>query len=185
MNGVSTRPGRSVHRSFPDGFHWGVGTSAYQVEGGWDEDGKGVSIWDTYAHTPGKIKNGDTGDVANDHYHRYLEDVALMKSIGATAYRFSVAWPRIFPEGAGQPNPKGIDFYHRLVDALLEAGIVPFATLYHWDLPQGLQDKYDGWRSAETAKAFADYAGYVSEQLGDRVKHYFTINEFRSFVEAG
>ena len=175
----------SIGRRFPDGFYWGVGTSAYQVEGAWNEDGKGVSIWDTYAHTPGKIKNDDNGDVANDHYHRYAEDVALMQSIGATAYRFSVAWPRIFPEGGGQPNAKGIDFYNRLVDALLEAGIEPFATLYHWDLPQTLQDKYDGWRSAETAKAFAEYAGYVSEQLGDRVKHYFTINEFRSFVEAG
>src|SRR5262249_49689842 len=131
----------AADRSFPDGFHWGVATSSYQIEGAWDEDGKGPSIWDTFAHTPGKIKNGDTGDVANDHYHRYEEDVALMKSIGATAYRFSIAWPRIFPEGAGEPNPKGIDFYHRLVDALLEAGIEPFATLYHWDLPQALQDR--------------------------------------------
>src|SRR5262249_6691180 len=111
--------------------------------------------------------------------------VALMKSIGANAYRFSIAWPRIFPEGVGQPNPKGIDFYKRLVDELLKAGIVPFATLYHWDLPQTLQDRYGGWQSKETAKAFADYAGYVAEQLGDRVKHYFTINEFRSFTDYG
>jgi beta-glucosidase len=175
----------AVQRRFPDGFYWGLGTSSYQVEGAWDEDGKGVSIWDTYAHSPGKIKNDDNGDVANDHYHRYEEDVAQMKSIGATAYRFSIAWPRIFPEGTGEPNRKGIDFYDRLVEALLTAGIEPFATLYHWDLPQALQDRYDGWRSAETARAFADYAGYVAEQLGDRVKHYFTINEFRSFVEAG
>jgi beta-glucosidase len=172
-------------RHFPDGFQWGVATSAYQIEGAWDEDRKGVSIWDTYAHTPGNIKNDDNGDVANDHYHRYAEDVALMKSIGATAYRFSIAWPRIFPEGTGRPNPNGLDFYNRLVDALLEAGIEPFATLYHWDLPQTLQDRYGGWCSAETAKAFAEYAGYVAEHLGDRVKHYFTINEFRSFVEAG
>jgi beta-glucosidase len=172
-------------RGFPEGFYWGVGTSSYQIEGAWDEDGKGVSIWDTYAHTPGKIANDDNGDVANDHYHRYKEDVALMKSIGATAYRFSVSWPRIFPEGTGQPNRKGIDFYSRLVDELLAAGIEPFATLYHWDLPQALQDRYDGWCSAETAKAFAEYSGYVVEQLGDRVRHYFTINEFRSFTEGG
>jgi beta-glucosidase len=175
----------SVRRRFPDGFHWGVATSAYQIEGAWDEDGKGVSIWDTYAHTPGAIKNDENGDVANDHYHRYEEDVALMRSLGATAYRFSIAWPRIFPEGIGEPNLKGLDFYDRLVEALLAAGIEPFATLYHWDLPQPLQDRYDGWRSVEAAKAFADYAGYVAGRLGDRVRHYFTINEFRSFVEGG
>src|SRR5262249_29134797 len=172
-------------RRFPDGFRWGVATSAYQIEGAWDEDGKGLSIWDAYAHTPGKTKNDENGDVANDHYHRYEEDVALMESIGATAYRFSIAWPRIFPEGSGKPNPKGLDFYSRLVDELLAAGIEPFATLYHWDLPQTLQDEYGGWQSVETAKAFADYAGYVAEQLGDRVKHYFTINEFATFVESG
>ncbi len=119
-------------RSFPKGFYWGVATSAYQIEGAWNEDGKGLSIWDTYAHTPGNIKNGDTGDVANDHYHRYKEDVALMKNeIGANAYRFSICWPRIFPDGTGKPNQKGIDFYNRLVDELKSAGIEPFATLYH------------------------------------------------------
>src|SRR5262245_46907791 len=117
---------------FPDGFFWGTATSAYQIEGAWNEDGKGPSIWDTYAHTPGKIKNNETGDVANDHCHRYKEDVALMKSIGVSAYRFSIAWPRIFPQGAGTPNTKGLDFYSRLVDALVAAGIAPFATLYHW-----------------------------------------------------
>jgi len=175
----------SVARRFPEGFYWGVATSSYQIEGAWDEDGKGVSIWDTYAHTPGNIHNDDNGDVANDHYHRYEEDVALLKSIGATAYRFSISWPRIFPEGTGEPNPKGLDFYSRLVDELLAAGIEPFATLYHWDLPQRLQDECGGWQSAETAKAFAEYAGYVAQQLGDRVKHYFTINEFASFVEGG
>ena len=153
-----SEPGRQVatmrtpDRRFPEGFYWGVATSAYQIEGAWNEDGKGVSIWDTFAHTPGKIKNNDTGDVANDHYHRYKEDVALMKSIGATAYRFSIAWPRIFPEGTGTPNPKGVDFYSRLVDELLAAGIEPFATLYHWDLPQTLQDRYGGWQSKETAQ---------------------------------
>ena len=175
----------AVHRRFPDGFYWGVATSAYQIEGAWNEDGKGPSIWDTYAHTPGNIHNDENGDVANDHYHRYTEDVALMRDLGASAYRFSTAWPRIFPEGTGQPNPKGLDFYRRLVDELRAAGIEPVATLYHWDLPQTLQDRYGGWQSADTAKAFADYAGHVAEQLGDRIRHYFTINEFASFVEQG
>src|SRR5215467_14651746 len=175
----------STGREFPKGFFWGVGTSSYQIEGAWNEDGKGPSIWDTYVRTPGHIKNNDTGDVANDHYHRYKEDVALMKNIGVKAYRFSIAWPRIFPEGTGQPNQKGLDFYRRLADELIAAGIEPFATLYHWDLPQNLQDKHRGWQSKETAKAFAEYAGYMAEQLGDRVKHFFTINEFRSFVECG
>jgi len=149
----------SRSRRFPDGFYWGVATSAYQIEGGWDEDGKGTSIWDTFAHTPGKIKNDENADVANDHYHRYKEDVALMKDIGATAYRFSIAWPRVFPEGAGQPNQRGVDFYRRLVDELLATGIEPFATLYHWDLPQPLQDKHGEWRSKDTADAFAEYCG--------------------------
>jgi beta-glucosidase len=185
MTATAPQSPTSVRRRFPDGFYWGVATSSYQVEGAWDEDGKGPSIWDTFAHTPGNIKNDENGDVANDHYHRYQEDVALMRDIGATAYRFSIAWPRIFPEGTGQPNAKGLDFYRRLVDELLATGIEPFATLYHWDLPQALQDRHGGWQSVETAKAFADYARYVAEQLGDRVKHYFTINEFASFVEAG
>ncbi len=169
-------------RRFPDGFYWGVATASYQIEGAWNEDGKGPSIWDTFAHTPGNIANGDTGDVANDHYHRYKEDVALLKSIGATAYRFSIAWPRIFPNGIGQANPKGIDFYSRLVDELLDAGVEPFATLYHWNLPQALQDKYGGWQSRETVHAFA---GYVAEQLSDRVRHFFTVNEFRNMVDTG
>ena len=172
-------------RRFPDGFRWGVATSSYQIEGAWDEDGKGPSIWDSYAHTPGKIANGDTGDVANDHYHRYREDVALMKDLGVQAYRFSVAWPRIFPEGRGTPNAAGLAFYDRLVDELLAAGIAPFATLYHWELPQALQDEYRGWQSVETANAFAEYAGFVAEKLSDRVKHFFTINEFHTFVDMG
>src|SRR5262245_13502988 len=176
----------AAERRFPEGFFWGTGTSSYQIEGAWNEDGKGESIWDRYAHTPGNIRNDDTGDVANDHYHRYKDDVALMKrELGANAYRFSIAWPRIFPDGTGPPNAKGVDFYDRLVDELRAAGIEPFATLYHWDLPQTLHDKYAGWQSTDTAKAFADYAGYVSQELGDRVKHFFTINEFRSFVEGG
>src|SRR5499426_3868045 len=179
---TSAAPGAA--RTFPDGFYWGAATSAYQIEGAWNEDGKGKSIWDAYAHTPGKIKNGDTADVANDHYHRYKEDVALMMELGATAYRFSISWPRIFPEGTGQPNAKGLDFYSRLADELKGAGIEPFATLYHWDLPQALQDK-GGWQSRDTSKAFGDYAGYVAEKLSDRVKHFFTINEFGAFMEVG
>jgi beta-glucosidase len=180
---ASAQRAPSAHQ-FPQGFYWGTATSSYQIEGAWNEDGKGPSIWDTYAHTPGKIKNNDTGDFANDHYHRYKEDVALMKSIGANAYRFSISWPRIFPEGTGKPNPKGLDFYNRLVDELVKAGIAPFPTLYHWDLPQALQDK-GGWQSRDTAKAFADYASCMAEKLSDRVKHFFTINEFRSFVDMG
>lgn len=176
----------SSDRSLPPGFYWGTATSSYQIEGAWDADGKGESIWDRFAHTPGNIQNGDTGDVANDHYHRYAQDVALMKNaIGAKAYRFSISWPRIFPDGTGQPNQKGMDFYSRLVDELKSAGIEPFATLYHWDLPQALQDRHRGWQSRETAKAFGDYAGHVAEKLSDRVRHFFTINEFRSFTEAG
>jgi beta-glucosidase len=174
----------TVQREFPNGFLWGVATSAYQIEGAAHEDGKGKSIWDTYAHTPGKIRDGSTGDVANDHYHRYKDDVMLMQTLGAKAYRFSIAWPRIFPNGTGEPNPKGLDFYSRLVDELLAAGIEPFATLYHWDLPQALQNK-GGWQSRDTARAFADYAGHIAEKLGDRIKHFFTINEFRSFVDMG
>jgi beta-glucosidase len=184
---ASAQPGAALARApeFPQGFVWGVATAAYQIEGSPEADGKGKSIWDTYAHTPGKIRNGDTGDVANDHYRRYKEDVALMKDMGAKAYRFSISWPRIFPEGTGQPNPKGLDFYSRLVDELLAAGIAPFATLYHWDLPQALQDRLGGWQSRETAKAFADYSGHVAKHLGDRVGHFFTINEFHSFVDMG
>lgn len=175
---------KNNERKFPQGFFWGAATSAYQIEGAWNEDGKGSSIWDTFAHTPGKVANGDTGDVANDHYHRYKEDVALMKNIGQNAYRFSIAWPRIFPQGTGQPNSKGIDFYNKLVDELVANGIEPFPTLYHWDLPQALQDK-GGWQNRDIAKAFGDYAGYIAEKLSDRVHHFFTINEFSSFVEQG
>lgn len=176
--------GLGASRRFPSGFYWGTATSAYQIEGAWNEDGKGASIWDTYAHTRGKVKNNATGDVANDHYHRYREDVALMRSLSANAYRFSISWPRIFPSGTGTPNPKGLDFYNRLVDELLKAGVTPFATLYHWDLPQALQDR-GGWQSRDVPKAFADYAGYVAAKLSDRVRSFFTINEFTSFVDMG
>jgi beta-glucosidase len=171
-------------RRFPKGFLWGTATASYQIEGAVNEDGRGVSIWDTFSHTPGKIADGSTGDVAVDHYHRYKEDVQLMKALGAKAYRFSIAWPRVFPQGTGTPNPKGLDFYNRLVDELLANGITPFATLYHWDLPQALQDR-GGWESRDTATAFGDYAGYVAEKLSDRVKHVITINEFYTFVEMG
>jgi len=170
--------------AFPKGFHWGVATAAYQIEGSPEADGKGKSIWDIYAHTPGKMQNNDTGDVANDHYRRYKGDVKMMKELGATAYRFSISWPRVVPAGAGALNQPGLDFYSRLVDELLAAGIAPFPTLYHWDLPQALQDK-GGWQSRDTAKAFGDYAGYVAKGLGDRVKHFFTLNEFQNFVDMG
>ena len=154
---------RKPRREFPSGFVWGTATSAYQIEGAVDEDGRGVSVWDTFARTPGRIKNNHNADVANDHYHRYKEDVQLMKALGARAYRFSVAWPRIFPEGTGTPNTKGLDFYDRLVDELIANDIEPFATLYHWDLPQALQDR-GGWESRDTAQAFADYAGYCRRE---------------------
>ena len=172
-------------REFPKGFLWGSATASYQVEGAVNEDGRGPSIWDTFSHTPGKVVENATGDVADDHYHRYKEDVQLMKSLGVKSYRFSLSWPRVFPSGDGAPNPKGLDFYNRLVDELLANNIQPFATLYHWDLPQALQDRGGGWESRDTSKAFGDYAGYVAERLSDRVKHFFTINEFGAFVELG
>jgi beta-glucosidase len=178
------KPAQGSAASFPQGFSWGVATSAFQIEGAVKEDGRGPSIWDTYTHTPGKIRNGDNADIANDHYHRYKDDIRLMQDIGVKTYRFSIAWPRIFPNGTGQPNAKGLDFYRRLIDALLAAGIEPFPTLYHWDLPQALQDR-GGWQSRDTAKAFADYAGYVAGELSDRAKSFFTVNEFFSFVDIG
>ena len=173
------------HATFPPDFLWGAATSAYQIEGAIHEDGRGPSIWDQFTHLKGKIIDQSTADVANDHYHRYKEDVQLIKELGAKAYRFSIAWPRVFPEGTGTPNPKGLDFYQRLLDELLANGIEPFATLYHWDLPQALQNRYGGWRSRDTSKAFADYAGYVAERISDRVKHIFTINECARLVYAG
>ena len=142
---------------FPSNFLWGSATSSYQIEGAWNEDGKGESIWDRFTHTPGKIKDSSTGDVACDHYHRWADDIALMKSLNLQAYRFSIAWPRILPDGTGQVNQAGLDFYSRLVDGLLEAGITPFATLYHWDLPQALQDR-GGWPERATVGSFVEYA---------------------------
>lgn len=161
---------------FPRGFVWGAATSSYQIEGAVHEDGRGESIWDRFTHTPGKIEDGSTGDVACDHYHRWREDVALMRDLGLQAYRFSIAWPRILPTGRGAVNQAGLDFYSRLVDALLEAGITPFATLYHWDLPQPLQDA-GGWPARATAEAFVEYADVTSRALGDRVTHWMTHNE--------
>jgi beta-glucosidase len=171
--------------SFPKDFLWGTATSAYQIEGAVNEDGRGRSIWDTFSHTPGKVDDGSNGDRANDHYHRYKEDVGLIAALGARAYRFSIAWPRIFPEGTGTPNAKGLDFYDRLVDELLKKGIEPFATLYHWDLPQALQDKVGGWQSTETSNAFGGYAGTIAKRLSDRVKNIFTVNEVGRFVDFG
>ncbi len=171
--------------SFPKDFLWGTATSAYQIEGAVNEDGRGRSIWDTFSHTPGKVDDGSNGDRANDHYHRYKEDVGLIAALGARAYRFSIAWPRIFPEGTGAPNAKGLDFYDRLVDELLKKGIEPFATLYHWDLPQALQDKVGGWQSTETSKAFGGYAGTIAKRLSDRVRNIFTVNEVGRFVDFG
>ena len=166
--------------AFPPGFLWGAATAAYQIEGAVAEDGRTPSIWDTYAHTPGRVANGDTGDVADDHYHRVAEDVALMAELGLRTYRFSVAWPRITPAvtagGLGPVNPAGLAFYSDLVDRLLAAGITPSVTLYHWDLPQALQDA-GGWTNRATAQRFAEYARVVAAALGDRVRLFITLNE--------
>ena len=162
--------------SFPADFTWGAATSSYQIEGAWDEDGKGESIWDRFSHTLGKIANGDTGDSACDHYHRWHSDVALMKKLGLNAYRFSISWPRILPKGRRDVAQAGLDFYNRLVDGLLEANIEPFVTLYHWDLPQCLQEE-GGWPSRTVVTAFSEYADLVSRTLGDRVKSWVTLNE--------
>ncbi|HUC56438.1 MAG TPA: GH1 family beta-glucosidase [Streptosporangiaceae bacterium] len=162
--------------AFPDRFAWGAATAAYQIEGAYDEDGRGTSIWDTFVRKPGAIRDGHTGDVATDHYHRWREDVALMADLGLDAYRFSIAWPRIQPSGSGSPNLAGLDFYDRLTDALLAAGIRPVPTLYHWDLPQPLED-VGGWLSRDTAQRFAEYAGIVAGRLSDRIAQWITLNE--------
>ncbi|MCB0125545.1 MAG: family 1 glycosylhydrolase, partial [Caldilineaceae bacterium] len=162
--------------AFPQEFLWGAATAAYQIEGAWQEDGKGESIWDRFTHTPGKIIDGSTGDVACDHYHRWQDDIALLKSLNIQAYRFSIAWPRVLPVGRGQVNQAGLDFYSRLVDELLAADIVPFVTLYHWDLPQALQDR-GGWTNRSIVGWFEDYVGIVAERLGDRVKDWMVFNE--------
>jgi beta-glucosidase len=171
-----TNEGWPAGGAFPDGFVWGAATAAYQVEGAAREDGRGESIWDRFSHTPGKVANGDNGDIACDHYHRYGEDVALMGELNLRAYRFSIAWPRILPAGRGPINPLGLAFYDRLVDSLLGAGITPWATLYHWDLPRVLEDQ-GGWPNRDTADAFVELADIVTRHLGDRVRHWITLNE--------
>ncbi|MGA4862654.1 GH1 family beta-glucosidase [Streptomyces lavendulocolor] len=162
--------------AFPRDFAWGTATSAYQIEGAVAEDGRKPSIWDTFSHTPGKVDNGDHGDRACDHYHRWPEDIALMRALGTDTYRMSVAWPRIVPDGDGPVNTAGLDFYDRVVDGLLDAGITPSVTLYHWDLPQALQDR-GGWTVRDTAEHLAAYASVVADRLGDRVTHWATLNE--------
>ncbi|GAA3094345.1 MULTISPECIES: GH1 family beta-glucosidase [Nonomuraea] len=161
---------------FPDNFVWGTATAAYQVEGAWNEDGRGPSIWDTFSHTPGLVAGGDTGDVACDHYHRLEEDLDLLAALRVGAYRFSISWPRVQPGGTGPVNAAGLDFYQRLVDGLLSRGIAPVATLYHWDLPQELEDA-GGWPHRDTAERFGEYARLMGEALGDRVHTWITLNE--------
>ncbi len=171
--------------TFPEGFLWGVASAAYQVEGAAAEDGRGPSIWDTYSHSPGACAMDDNGDVACDQYHRYPEDIRWMQWLGVGAYRFSISWPRLFPQGDGPPNPQGFDYYDRLIDGLLAAGVTPWITLYHWDLPQALEERFGGWRSAETARRFADYAAACIQRYGDRVSDWFTINEFVCVTDMG
>jgi beta-glucosidase len=173
---VSAADPAALAARFPADFLWGASTAAYQIEGGVDDDGRGLSIWDTFSATPGRVAGGDTGAVATDHYHRAAADVALMGELGLRAYRFSVAWPRIQPTGAGAPNEAGLDFYDRLVDELLGAGVRPLATLYHWDLPQALEDA-GGWPARDTVERYAEYAGIVAARLGDRVQDWVTLNE--------
>jgi beta-glucosidase len=170
--------------AFPKDFLWGAVSASYQVEGAWKEDGKGESIWDHFSHTPGKIKNGDVGDVACDYYHRYSEDLQSLRDLGLNSYRFSIAWPRVQPSGSGKANSRGLEFYKRLLDILLEAGIRPVATLYHWDLPQALEDA-GGWPKRDTAQRFADYAEIVTKELGDRLQYYIIFNEPWVFTARG
>ena len=175
-------PPAAAPRSFPAGFRWGCATASYQIEGAVKADGRGLTNWDVFAHTPGRIAGGDTGDVACDSYRRYAQDAGLLKDLGVRNYRFSLAWSRILPEGRGAVNPRGLDHYDRVVDDLLENGLTPYVTLFHWDLPQALPG---GWRSRDTAYAFADYAGLVAARLSDRVKHFMTVNELRCFTDIG
>jgi beta-glucosidase len=171
-----------VSPSFPQGFLWGCATASYQIEGGAKDGGRGPSIWDTFSHTPGKTYHGDTGDVADDSYHLYKEDVKLLHNLGANMYRMSISWSRVFPQGKGQPNPVGLDYYNRVVDELLANNITPYITLFHWDLPQALAG---GWQSRDTSLAYADYAGFIARHLSDRVHHFMTTNEFVCFTDLG
>ncbi|MGH9649990.1 MAG: glycoside hydrolase family 1 protein, partial [Terriglobales bacterium] len=184
LPGCSSTPFPKPPRTFPAGFRWGTATAAYQVEGAWNEEGKGESIWDRFAHTPGRIRDGNTGDVACDHYHRYKEDVALMRQLNSHSYRFSLSWPRIQPAGSGAVNQPGLDFYKRLVDELLAANIRPFATLYHWDLPQTLEEA-GGWPHRDTAARFAEFADIAGRALGDRITHWMVFNEPWVFTALG
>jgi beta-glucosidase len=174
--GAATVPSQNGLRRFPEGFLWGAATAAYQIEGAATADGRTPSIWDTFSETPGRVIGGHTGHIATDHYHRYRDDVALMKRLGLTSYRFSVSWSRVQPAGAGPANPAGLDFYRRLVDELLNNGIEPWLTLYHWDLPQPIED-VGGWPERDTAERFAEYASIVHRALGDRVRSWTTLNE--------
>ena len=162
--------------SFPDGFLWGAATASYQIEGAAREGGRGLSVWDTFSHTEGKVAKGHTGDVACDHYHRVEDDVAMMADLGLQTYRFSIAWSRVIPEGRGKPNAEGIEFYHRLIEALLARDIVPCPTLFHWDLPQGLED-IGGFRNRDTVSWFGDYAQLMAREYGDKVTMWSTFNE--------
>lgn len=173
-----------MNSPFPPDFAWGAAAAAYQIEGAWNEDGKGPSVWDMMSHQPGKIHLNQTGDVACDHYHRYPEDVALMKEIGLKAYRLSLSWSRILPEGVGAVNPKGLEFYDRLIDTLLEAGVQPWVTLFHWDMPLALYRR-GGWLQRESVEWFGEYTAVVVKALGDRVKHWMTINEPSVFITIG
>ncbi|GIF76331.1 GH1 family beta-glucosidase [Asanoa siamensis] len=177
-------PERRLGLRFPDGFRWGAATSAYQIEGAAKEDGRGASVWDTFSHTPGRTRNGDTGDVAADHYHRWASDLDLMKDLGLRTYRFSISWPRVQADGTGKANQRGLDFYRRLVDGLREREIEPMATLFHWDLPQALQD-VGGWENRDVAHRFGDYAAAVFEALGSAVPVWLTINEPKTVVQNG
>ncbi|WP_433528865.1 GH1 family beta-glucosidase [Micromonospora sp. CA-263727] len=181
---TATASSPATRLPFPPDFGWGAATSAYQIEGAAKEDGRGESVWDTFSRTPGRTRNGDTGDVAADHYHRYAEDLDLMRDLGLRSYRFSISWPRIQPDGTGAANQRGLDFYRRLVDGLHERGIAPMATLFHWDLPQSLQD-VGGWESRDVAHRFAEYADIVFAALGDRVPVWLTINEPKTVVQNG
>ncbi len=186
VSSVATIPAPASGKpyTFPSGFFWGSATAAAQVEGSWNRDGKGESVWDRFSHTPARIKGADTPDVACDHYVRYRSDIALMKQLNLKSYRFSVSWPRIQATGSGAANPKGVDFYKRMIDCVLEAGIRPMCTLYHWDLPQTLEDR-GGWPNRETADRFADYAAVVAKELGDRIPVWAIFNEPYIFTSLG
>jgi len=168
--------------SFPKDFTWGAATASYQIEGAVSQGGRGKSVWDTFSDKPGKVQNNDSGERACDHYNRWKEDIEIMKELGLKSYRFSIAWPRIFPNGEGEINQEGVDFYNNLIDGLINAGIEPAVTLFHWDLPQSLQDRLGGWKSKEVSRLFGEYAAFCGKTFGDRVKRWFTINEISCFT---